>query len=68
MTLLDKNTHLMQDGEIGEGIVIKNYDYVNKWGRVVWAKIVRNEFKERHVKNSGAIVREGTQGIEEAIE
>ena len=65
--VLEGNTYLMQEGEIGEGIVIKNYDYVNKYGRVTWAKLVRNEFKERHVKNTGATVREGTQGIEEAI-
>lgn len=66
-SLLDKNTFLMQDGEVGEGIVIKNYEYVNKWGRVTWAKLVRNEFKEHHVKSMGATVREGSQGIEEAI-
>ena len=32
---------LMKDGKSGEGIVIKNYDFVNKFGNVVWAKIVR---------------------------
>ena len=25
----------------GEGIVIKNYDFVNKYGRTTWAKVVR---------------------------
>ena len=65
--LLDRNTFLMQDGHIGEGIVIKNYDYLNRYGRVTWAKLVRNEFKERHIKSMGATVQQGTQGIEEAI-
>ena len=37
----DKNNYLMQDGQIGEGIVIKRYDFVNRFGRTVWAKLVR---------------------------
>jgi len=50
---LDKNTFLIQDGKgYGEGIIIKNYSYKNKYGRTVWAKIVRNEFKEQHFKIS----------------
>ena len=48
---LEKNTYLVKDGEgVGEGIVIKNYDFRNKYGRVVWAKIVSNEFKAKHSK------------------
>lgn len=48
---LDKNTYLISDGSgTGEGIVIKNYDYKNKFGRVTWAKIVKNEFKAKHAK------------------
>ena len=44
--LLDKNTYLIKDGAgTGEGIVIKNYDYRNKFGRQTWAKIVRNDLK-----------------------
>lgn len=31
---------LVKDGERGEGIVIKNYNFVNRFGRTVWAKIV----------------------------
>lgn len=49
--LLDNNNYLVKDGcGIGEGIVIKNYNYKNKYGRVVWAKIVSNEFKCKHLK------------------
>ena len=44
---LDQNTFLM-DNDIGEGIVIKNYGYRNKYGRQTWAKIVRSEFKAAH--------------------
>jgi len=41
-------------GEPGEGIVIKNYDYQNKFGRQAFAKIVRQEFKELHARTMGA--------------
>ena len=48
---LEKNGYLIEDGKgVGEGIVIKNYDYKNRFGRVVWAKIVANEFKAKHQK------------------
>lgn len=47
--LLDRNTYLIQDGcGVGEGIVIKRYGFVNRYGRTPWAKIVRNEFKEQN--------------------
>lgn len=52
---LDRNTFAIKDGEgIGEGVVIKNYDFENKYGRVVWAKIVTTAFKEMHVAAMGA--------------
>lgn len=39
---------LLQDPTaLGEGIVIKNYDYKNIYGRVVWAKVVRDEYKQQ---------------------
>ena len=38
------NTVLMKDGTIGEGIVLKNYDWTDKWGRQPWAKMVRETF------------------------
>lgn len=38
--LLDRCTFLMQDGQPGEGIVIKRYDFVNRFGKTVWAKLV----------------------------
>lgn len=31
---------------MGEGIVIKNYDYINKYGRRIWAKILTEDFKK----------------------
>lgn len=49
INILNNNTFLIKDGMgIGEGIVIKNYSYKNRYGRTVWAKIVASEFKEKH--------------------
>ena len=49
LNLLDQNTYLIKDGQgTGEGIVIKNYSFKNKYGRTIWAKIVKNEFKDAH--------------------
>lgn len=46
---VDKNNYLMEHGEdIGEGIVIKNYEYTNAHGRTIWAKIVRDEFRTKY--------------------
>lgn len=42
---IDRCTFLMQAGQIGEGIVIKRYDFVNRFGNTVWAKIVRPHVK-----------------------
>lgn len=54
MKAVEHNNFLIEDGAgLGEGIVIKNYAYTNKYGRKTWAKIVRNEFKEKHVKSMG---------------
>lgn len=58
---------LVEDGKgNGEGIVIKNYDYYNKYGRQTWAKIVSNEFKEVHRKTMGAPETNATS-LEERI-
>jgi len=51
---LDKNNYLIKDGKgTGEGIVLKNYEYKNKYGRSTWAKIVKTEFKEKNIKIMG---------------
>ncbi len=64
---MQKNDYLIEDGHgVGEGIVIKNYSYCNKFGRTTWAKIVASEFKEKHIKTMGAPVINGDM-IEERI-
>jgi len=51
---LQQNNYLIKDGSgTGEGVVIKNYDFVNKFGRTTWAKIVSSEFKAKHTKALG---------------
>jgi hypothetical protein len=65
---LEKNGYLIKDGEgTGEGIVIKNYDYKNKYGRVVWAKIVKNDFKLKHQKASDVCEIKESKTVEEII-
>jgi len=65
---LEKNTYLMQDGAgSGEGVVLKNYSYVNRYGRVTWAKIVKAEFKENHSLTMGAPDLNGKKMVEETI-
>lgn len=64
---LEKNSYLIEDGKgTGEGIVIKNYDYKNRFGRVIWAKIVRNDFKAKHAKVPVTEIK-GNNLIEEDI-
>lgn len=64
--LLETNKFLIKEGEgFGEGIVIKNYDFVNKFGRTIWAKIVTKEFKEH--KGKKKIVKDESYVIEEDI-
>lgn len=52
--IAENNFYLMRDGEIGEGIVCKNYDFYNEQNNQIWGKLVRNEFKESHYKTMGA--------------
>ena len=52
---LEVNDYLIEDGKgVGEGIVIKNYNFYNRYGRQTWAKIVRAEFKEKNRRVMGA--------------
>lgn len=65
---LEKNNFLVIDGMgNGEGIVLKNYDYKNKYGRQTWAKIITSEFKERHFKTMGPSIIKGKTEYEDRI-
>jgi hypothetical protein len=61
---LDKTGEFLITERLGEGIVIKNYDYKNKYGSSTWAKILTEDFKKnkkelrernRIAKNEGDI-------------
>lgn len=62
------NTYLMADGAgVGEGVVVKNYDWVNFDGKQPWAKVVRNEFKEDNRRAFGVTEKHGEFQVEAAI-
>lgn len=48
--LLDETGKFLITDGIGEGIVIKNYDFVNRYGRVCWAKMLTEDFKKQKDK------------------
>ena len=53
----ERNTYLLQDNSgVGEGIVIKQYGWVNQFERTTWAKLVTNVFKDKHAVAMGASV------------
>lgn len=64
--IAETNFYLLKDGSIGEGVVCKNYEFYNKYGRQTWGKLVRNAFKESHHCTMGAPV-ENCLTIEEQI-
>ena len=65
---LATNTYLVQDGAgVGEGVVLKNYDWQNEYGRQPWAKLVRSEFKEQNRRAFGTTEKGGEFQIEIAI-
>jgi len=52
--LLDKAHFLLKDGHYhGEGIIIKRDGFVNKFGDVVWAKVVRKDYQAKHARRHG---------------
>lgn len=62
------NGFLMQDGTgHGEGIVIKNYDFINRFERYAYAKIVGQEFKDEHKVAMGPTIKQGKENVEIVI-
>ena len=52
VTELAENNHFNLPGDVvGEGVVIKNYDYRDAYGNMQMAKIVLDEWRERQRKN-----------------
>lgn len=65
---LENNNYLVKDGQgNGEGIVIKNYNYLNRYGRIEFAKIVTSEFKAKHTRTMGPPNKSGKNLVEKLI-
>lgn len=65
---VETNTYLVADGAgVGEGIVVKRYDWRNRFGRQPWAKVVRNEFREQNARAFGVPEKDGEFQVEAAI-
>lgn len=64
--MLNNNHYMLDSDTIGEGIVIENPDFVNRYGHRVMAKIVRDEYKQDKAKKKPRPVIEPGQ-IEQSI-
>ena len=66
---MEENNFLIKDGAgVGEGIVVKNYDFYNRFKRQTWAKIVTSEFREKHHKEMGAPLKENRLVEEDIVD
>lgn len=64
--LSEQNTYMIEDGKgCGEGVVIKNYDFLSKFGHFHYAKLVTNFFKEVNAEAFGP--REINQEVVEQL-
>ena len=46
--VLEEAHFLQEEKGTNEGVIVKNYQYKNKYGRTTWAKVVRQQFKVSH--------------------
>ena len=65
-SVADENHFNLPDDIIGEGVVVKNYNYLSRFGNYEEGKIVREEFKERKGQKSTNDIQKGSN-IEQAI-
>lgn len=63
--LLDKTGNFLVTEGIGEGIVIKNYDFVNRYGRICWAKMLTEDFKKQKDKTRAVNTAEKVENATE---
>ncbi|MEO8298768.1 MAG: RNA ligase family protein [Burkholderiales bacterium] len=53
----ENNRYLLQENSgVGEGIVIKQYGWKNRFQRTTWAKLITNTFKDKHIETMGGSV------------
>lgn len=64
--IADANHFNLPDDVVGEGVVVKNYNYISRFGNYEEGKIVRAEFNERKGQKSNKSIAENSN-IEQAI-
>lgn len=52
---------------VGEGIVVKRYDFVNKFGRIVWGKFVKPEFKQTMQQKEQRVPKTGDEAMDKLL-
>lgn len=63
----ENNRYLLKDNSgVGEGIVIKQYGWTNRFGRIAFAKLITNAFKDKHIAEMGGSVV-SVKMVEDAI-
>lgn len=63
----ENNRYLVKDNSgVGEGIVVKQYGWTNRYGHVAFAKLITNSFKDKHIAEMGGSVV-SVKMIEDAI-
>lgn len=61
------NRYLIKDNNgVGEGIVIKQYGWKNRFGHTAFAKLITNSFKDKHIAEMGGSVV-SVKMVEDAI-
>lgn len=61
--LLSRTGEFLISEGLGEGIVIKNYDFVNRYGRRTWAKMLTEDFLSKKKDKRGAKKEAVEQGM-----
>ena len=46
IAVAENNHYLLPEDAVGEGVVCKNYEFINRYGRQTWGKYVRPTYKE----------------------
>lgn len=56
-SLLELTGNFLISEGLGEGIVIKNYNYKNRYGRTTWAKVLTEDFKnsKQHLRSANKV-------------
>lgn len=52
---------------VGEGIVVKRYDFVNKFGRIVWGKFIKPEFKQMMQQKEQRVPKTGDEAMDKLL-